>query len=122
MRAADLASGGVQTPVGIIEKPGVGPRFQFTPTPRFEPRRVYHPQPAFDRRDTIHIQPRVVDDLPPPPKAPLEPEMPSRLKSPIQPPWKILPWKTPVPPQPQIKVIQRRPDIVNKGSLIDFFI
>jgi len=45
-------------------------------------------------------------------------------RSPIEPPWKVLPWEeAPCPaPPPKIKVVPPPPDVIHKGSLIDFFI
>jgi hypothetical protein len=43
-------------------------------------------------------------------------------KSPIQPPWAVLPWQQPPKQIVQVKVIHRHTDIVTKGSLIDVFI
>jgi hypothetical protein len=40
---------------------------------------------------------------------------------PLQPPWKAPPWEAPIPPAPQVKLVQYRPDIITKGSLIDFY-
>lgn len=44
--------------------------------------------------------------------------------SPIQPPWKVLPWNTPVRPVVQLKRIIVRPDIImsNRGAMLDLFI
>jgi hypothetical protein len=97
----------------------IGPRRRHEPEPRFEPRKVFHPTPRFEPRKTIHVEPRVVET---PSPAPAEPEQPTRLESPLQPPWKVAVWKCPIQPTPQIKVVVHRPDVVTKGSLIDFFI
>jgi hypothetical protein len=40
---------------------------------------------------------------------------------PLPPPWKQPAWEQPIDPPPQIKVTVHRPDIISKGSLIDFF-
>jgi hypothetical protein len=77
------------------------------PTPRFEPRPVHRKSDP---------------DLDGPCSAPVAPEQPRIAKSPIQPPWKVLPWENPLPPAQVIKVVIRRPDNVNKGSIIDCFI
>ena len=93
----------------IEPNPVIEPRQRITPAPRFEPRPVYHPAPRFEPRGHAC----------PPPEAPL-PEDPGG-KCPIEPPWKVRPWETPVPIKLEVKVVQLRPDIVHKGSLIDFF-
>jgi hypothetical protein len=95
------------------------PRLRVHPTPRFEPRPVIHPTPRFEARFTIHPRPNIADQ---PLAAPVEPEQPIRFHSPIQAPWKVLPWETPILPQAKIKRIVQRPDIVSKGLLLDMFI
>ena len=98
------------------------PRPVVHPTPRFEPRPVIHPTPRFEPRLVIHPRPRV-EPLPCACEPPHEPEMPARSKSPIEPPWKVLPWEQPPgQPAPKVKLAIYRPDVVSKGSLIDFFI
>ncbi|HWP39291.1 MAG TPA: hypothetical protein VNL70_00095, partial [Tepidisphaeraceae bacterium] len=72
-----------------------------------EPRPVIHPQPLA---------------APPAASPPREPEQPRRPICPIQPPWRVLAWETPLPPPPKIKLIIYRPDTISKGSLIDLFI
>ena len=93
----------------IEPDPVIEPRQRITPTPHFEPRPVHRPDPALGPRD----------HLCPPPATPL-PEDPGGT-SPIEPPWKVRPWEAPVPIKLEVKVVQLRPDIVHKGSLIDFF-
>jgi len=89
---------------------------------RFLSRPVVHPTPRFEPRPVIHPRPRV-EPLPCACEPPHEPEMPVRSKSPIEPPWKVLPWEEPpAQPAPKVKLAIYRPDVVSKGSLIDFFI
>lgn len=113
------------TPVAFIGPAPTNPRFEqrpvVHPTPRFEPRPVVHPTPRFEPRPVIHPRPRV-EPLPAVCEPPHEPEMPVRSKSPLEPPWKLLPWETPPQPAPKVKLAIYRPDVVSKGSLIDFFI
>jgi hypothetical protein len=119
MRAADISAGGVPGPLGIITKPGPGPRLTYHPTPRFEPRPVHHPTPRFEPRFTVHPQPRIEEQ----PTAPApEPETPRKVESAIQPPWRVRLWETPVQPPPKVKQIIHRSDVISKGSLIDLFI
>jgi hypothetical protein len=96
-------------------------RPRIEPTPRFEPRPVVHPTPRFEPRPVIHPRPRV-EPTPAICEPPHDPEMPVRSKSPIEPPWRVLPWETPPQPTPKVKLAIYRPDVVSKGSLIDFFI
>ena len=97
----------------IHPEPQIEPRPRVHPTPRFEPRPVIHPRPRNDPRDVI-------------PAPPCEPERPHDFKSPFEPPWRKVPWKTcpdahPTA-RPVIKVAVYKVDTVSKGSLIDFFI
>jgi hypothetical protein len=95
----------------IQPEPEILPRKRIEPEPRIEPRKVIRPADRFEPRES---------DLVP---VPVECYKPCR-KSPIEPPWKVLPWEQPPCPrvEPKIKVVVRPPDIVHKGSLIDFFI
>ncbi len=92
----------------IEPEPFIEPRRHITPTPHFEPRPIHHPEPKFAPCEDLYC-----------PSSPL-PEDPGG-KSPIEPPWKVRPWEAPVPIKLEVKVVQVRPDIVHKGSLIDFF-
>jgi hypothetical protein len=94
------------------------PRNRINPTPRIEPRKVYHPTPRFEPRFTRHLQPQVIQERP----ILIESEHSYKPSCPLPAPWKTPVWKEPIQPNPSIKVVIERPDIVNKGSLIDFFI
>ena len=115
IRTADIASGKFG-PLGTL--PGCA-REKVHPTPRFESRPVHHPDPRIEPRQTIHLRDRV--ELQPHP-TPVEPEQPVRCRSPIKPVWRTMPTENAIEPRPIIKLIVQRPDIVSKGSLIDFFI
>ena len=93
-------------------EPVIEPRRHIHPTPHFEPRPVHHPEPKFAPREAL-------DPHACPPCPPL-PEDPGGTCA-IQPPWKVRPWEQPVPIKREVKVVVVRPDIVSKGSLIDFF-
>lgn len=121
MSAVNGAGSGSVGPLGNINSRQIAPRRQVHPTPHFNPRPVVDPTPRFDPRPVIHVQPQLVEK-PVPSPAPVEPEKACRFKSPLDPPWKILPSEMPVEPAPKIKVNIVRPDIVNKGSLIDFYL
>jgi hypothetical protein len=116
MRGADAAAG--KGPLGTARR--VLAR-RVEPEPRIEPRHVIRPEPRFEPRPVVHPEPKL-PAAPAPTAPPLEPEKPCKTESPIRPPWKVLPWQTPVQPAPKVKLIIRRPDIVSKGSLLDFFI
>lgn len=127
IRAADLASGDVQTPSGIIEKPAP-PAGQFSDSnrePVYEPRRHIQRDPVYTRRQVIHPTPRYerrpvyVEPVQEKPEVesctPLAP-------SPIEPPWKVLPWMDRYPrpagvEREVIKVIEPVPDSSRSGMI-----
>lgn len=118
IRIADI-SGGKFGPDNTITSDSFNSRRHIDPEPKYESRRVIHPEPRYERRPVIHPTPRVVEC--PPQMIPCEPQRSTHHDLPIQPPWKVLPWQIPLPPQPLVKVVFRRPDI-KKGTLIDLFI
>lgn len=120
MTAVNAGRGGVVGPLGNITGGQIRPRPQVHPTPHFNPRPVVDPTPRFEPRPVMHVQPRLVEK-PVPTAAPIEPEKPCRLKSPLDPPWKIHPCEIPPQPAPKVKLHILRPDIIHKGSLIDFY-
>ncbi len=44
------------------------------------------------------------------------------MESPLQPPWKVLPWENPAQPAPKVKVVRYTPDRVSSGTILDCFI
>ena len=119
IRAADQSSAAahsILSPAARFE-----PRPVLHPTPRFEPRLVAHPTPRFEAR-LVERPCRTNPDAIPLNSAPCAPEKPRIAKSPIEPPWKTLPWENPPPPAQVIKVVIRPPDNSSKGSIIDCFI
>lgn len=125
--AADIA-GGKFGPAGMAG--GAGPSATFEPRPRIHPepqilpRRRVHPTPRIEPRRVIHPTPRIAlqcveascTD------AACSPEISPPCPSPIQPPWKVLVWQTPVPPRPILKVVRYKTDISHKGLMLDVFI
>jgi hypothetical protein len=99
---------------GSQPEPRIAPRPVIHPEPRFAPRAVHHPEPRFEPANTRCGGPIAVI---------VETAEPAgKTKSPIEPPWKVLPWETPLPPRPEIKLRVQPPDkIISKGSLIDLF-
>ena len=96
----------------LTPEPVIEPRVHYHPTPRFEPRPVRHPEPRYVQREERGLRPIVVVEAPDCP----------RTKSPIEPPWAVLPWEKPIPPKPEIKVWIKPPDKTsNKGTIIDLF-
>jgi len=54
--------------------------------------------------------------------APTEPQAEATQTPPVfQPPWDTLPWPVKTPPTPLVKIVIQRPDIPQKGLLIDLF-
>jgi hypothetical protein len=103
----------------IEPEPEIGPRKRIEPAPRVEPREVVR---LPDRYEPSGCDPAVVV-VP----VPVPVECCGTYKRPpaIEPPWRVLPWEQapePAPVRPKVKVEVRPPDIVHKGSLIDFFI
>jgi hypothetical protein len=123
MRTDGAGSGRVIHPEPVVE-----PRKRVEPEPEIEPRKRFHPEPAFEPRkkhrpeDVGSCCAACVS------AAPVESaEKVSHSPSPVEPPWKVLPWDErlrSMPPRPvrRIKVVQVRPDIQCKGSVIDLFI
>ena len=83
------------------------------PEPRIEPRQVIRPADRFEpsQRD-LTIAPGTSECYTP------------AKQFVIEPPWKVLPWEEPLrcESRPPVKIVIKPPDIVHKGSLIDFFI
>jgi hypothetical protein len=113
----------------IHPAPAVEPRRRTGAEPVIEPRAHVQPAPVFEPRDRLRLDAcapahcATCSQL-----APAEPvETPSRSSSPIEPPWKVLPWEDwhrAPPPRPvrKIKIVMTRPDSYCKGSVIDLFI
>jgi hypothetical protein len=114
--------------VGPLGGPGSGPD-TYCPSgytdcsPHYAPRPVIHPTPRYLPRPVIHPTPfySPVPQFCPPPTKP----DPTGDQAPVaagpQAPWKSLPWQQPAKIPPMIKVVQRQPDIIRRGTLIDFF-
>lgn len=101
------------------------PRHHRRPDLICEPRRHICP-PVYASRRVCHAAPRIVSESAPrracdPRDKPCGPESADK-SSPIQPPWKTLPWQEPPRVAMKVKVVEYRTDIINKGSLIDYFI
>lgn len=121
IRTTALAAGGRPGPLGTIQNPvTLAPRKVIEPTPHIEPRKVIDPTPRIEPRRVIHPAARY-EVLPPIVIQPVIEEHPSHPVQPLPPPWKMPIWEMPLPPRPVIKVHMHRPDIQNKGSLIDVF-
>lgn len=78
------------------------PRQIIHPTPRYLPRPVITPTPCFE--DATN------------PDKPMCPIAPGPL-----PWWKLLPWQKPAPAAPIVKIVVRPPDMLTRGTMIDFF-
>jgi hypothetical protein len=122
-----MSPGGNGSIAGIGPAPTfIAPRTGAHPERAISPRPVVHPQPRFAPRPVHHPEPRFEPASPRCAGAPVVvievTEPPGKTHSPIEPPWKVQPWETPLPPRPKVKVQVRPPDkIISKGSLIDLF-
>jgi hypothetical protein len=128
-RAADLASGDVLTPIGIVEKPGVAPApiadqnlVGSRPDPKILLIRQNTYSPARGRCNhhrpcKIHSAPEVI------PFCDVAPKHACAPTSPIEPPWKVLPWMDRAPHRIALmKEIKRVPvasDMSFTGKMID---
>src|SRR5207253_3021867 len=113
IRAADLSGGKAGAPRTAVSPPehfhtrqqqGIEPRPVVHPTPRFLPRPVFHPHPRLEATPSA--------------TPPEKPDQHDLHRLPICP--KAF-WDLPVPPTPKIQVHLLRPNVIHKGSLIDFF-
>jgi len=120
LRAATLDDAALRCGVRrvIDPEPEILPRRRVEPEVFIEPRVRIEPTPVFEPRPVIEVKPTEVC-LPPTPDQCVAA---TYSKTPLEPPWKVMPWENPSQPAPKIKVVIHRPDIVTKGSLIDFFI
>jgi hypothetical protein len=71
---------------------------------------IYRPARPSLRGDT----PRVAE--------PHHPLSVTPTESPIQPPWKVLPWENPPPPAQTVKIHPHTTDVIQKGMLLDLFV
>jgi len=98
IRAADLESGDVLTPAGIVEKPEPAPvpdADTYECTQHDQPQLVLVKQPTYAPPVKLQNAPRHSQSLPREmiiPVCDLAPEPASAPTNPIQPPWKVLPW------------------------------
>ncbi len=117
MAAADKQGGGpLGTSAGGLQP---GPRPVAHPQPRIDPRPVIHPTPRIEPR--LVYRPHRIETPPPPAPVPVDCETPRITKSPIQPPWKVLPWDQLPPPKPPLKVHIQPPDVIRTGTIFDTF-
>ena len=112
----------------IHPEPRIEPRKRVEPEPKIEPRKRIHPEPAFEPRKRHRPEDVGSCCAACPSAAPVESaEKVPHPPSPVEPPWKVLPWDERMrsaPPRPvrRIKAFRVRPDIQCKGSVIDLFI
>jgi hypothetical protein len=98
IRAADLESGDVLTPAGIVEKPEPAPAPDadtYESKQNDQPQLVLVKQPAYAAPVKSQNAPRPTPPLPREviiPVCDLAPEPASAPTNPIEPPWKVLPW------------------------------
>ena len=129
IRTADIASG-KEFPITAIG-PAPGPPLRYVDADRFEQnRRTFHPDPKIDPRPVFHPSPkfvpatvvhtasrRAVETL-----VPAQPEGAQATKLSIEPPWRSLPWKNPIPSPTEIKKVVYVHDKDHRGQILDLFI
>ncbi len=81
-----------------------------------------HPAATFHPQAVLPVHPRLHELLP---YTCTKPVAQVRLESPIQPPWKVLPWPTPTLHQrchQVVKILPNRADVTTAGRLLDLFV
>ena len=123
MRAAD-AQGGPGADRLIVPTPVIEPRRRFHPGAAIEPRPHVRPEPRIEPRATV--RPDNIEAARCQPTVEVAPADKKSSASPIQPPWKVLPWETPPAersrPVHKVKVVIGPPDMCSRGNVIDLFI
>jgi len=116
IRTADIQSGKALggRNMGCVPEPEKHPRLHIHPTPRIESRPVVHPTPRFESRPVLHPTPKF--NAPP-----AEPEHHQSKVPFVQAPWKMMPYPATKSSTTKIKIVLLRPDMIHKGSLLDFF-
>jgi hypothetical protein len=90
------------------------PRRHIEPAPVYEPRRHIHPEPRPLLQPATRLANETCDCA--------AYVAPAGSKSPIEPPWKVLPWENPPQPPPKIKFVLQRPDSArSKGVFVNVF-
>jgi hypothetical protein len=115
--AAGALEGRTLQPAAVYE-----PRRHFQPDPVVDPRRHLAAGAVIQRAGVVRAGESVLktDACEAPPAAPQLAMTPT--PSPIQPPWKTVPWEDGPRPAP-LKITIVRPDIlISKGSVLDLFI
>jgi hypothetical protein len=128
IRSADVSSGRGQPATALgpapTAPPVLGAGASIHPNPEIEPRPRIEPAPRFEPRPIVGLCPcdsRDVNPSLPPPEIPRDPEVPRLVRSPLEPPWKQLPWENPAPLPPKVKVIVKPPDLQKTGTVFDLF-
>ena len=132
VRAAMHPGNGPHGPDRLIRPgPTIEPRKRHEPEPVIEPRKRHEPEPVFEPRP-VHRPVRVASIARSDVCVVVEVQKTGETSSgsPIEPPWKVLPWEraseaAPIRfarPVQRVKLVTRRPDIPCSGSVIDVFI
>ena len=131
VRAAMHPGNGPQGPAGpdrlIVPAPNVAPRQRADAEPAVEPRPRVTPEPVFEPRPVLRpIRVASVANRDVCVVVEVQKVEGTSSGSPIEPPWKVLPWENPPPPATHpvrpVKVVTRRPDILDRGLVLDLFI
>ncbi len=132
VRAAMHPNNGSQGPGGpdrlIVPAPNVAPRQRPHAEPAVEPRPRVRPEPVFEPRAVLRpVNEASIGRGDVCVIVEVEKADATSGGSPIEPPWKVLPWENPPAPRfarpvQKVKVVNGRPDIISSGTLIDLFI
>ena len=117
IKKADAASTLSNGPLHLGPAAVYEPRQHLHPETKIESRHVIHPESRYENRPVHHpVEARNSEGLYSTSTTPV----PScGHKSPIEPPWKTLPWPQTVHVTSKVKLWVHRSDLQSKGSLID---
>jgi hypothetical protein len=127
MRTADLSGAPSQNPPPVRpDRVGPAAIVEFRESQRAQnccppvccpPNETKTVQPIIYRPARVALRPYIprATELPHPPSV-------SPTESPIQPPWKVLPWQNPLPPSQTVKILPHHTDVDQKGMLLDLFV
>jgi hypothetical protein len=131
VRAAMQPGNGAAGPDRLVRPgPTIEPRKRHEPEPEIEPRKRVTPEPHFEPRPVFPVRVASIARSDVCVVVEVQKTRETSSGSPIEPPWKVLPWEmTPeaapirfARPVQRVKVVTGRPDIPCSGSVIDVFI
>jgi len=121
MLAADLQG---QRDALRVPAPTIEPRPHLHPDVVVEPRQHLRPAPVYENPQIIRQKVRValqpIDCTHAIPQS--ADATPTKTTSPIQPPWKVLPWPQPISSRQTVKVHRLHTDVSHRGAMLDLFV